>query len=169
MFTHFSRHFDALWALCRLSLPDNQQALTNKGCAPILHGDPLLAPQRPPLLHFLLASKPPSSTPPVIYFSCSLGDGKNILPYFTRWQNIFCLSTVTFQNRVFWYSVIGIDPCSTYKLGNKTLERSPVERDLGLWVDDKWNMSPQCALAAKAPAVSWDAASTALPPRRGRW
>jgi len=38
---------------------------------------------------------------------------------------------------------------STYKLGNKRLERSPAERDLGVWVDGKLNISQQCVLAAR--------------------
>ena len=41
------------------------------------------------------------------------------------------------------------DPGHTYKLGDKRLESSPVERDLGVWVDGKLNMSQLCVLAAK--------------------
>ncbi|KAK4810960.1 hypothetical protein QYF61_014432 [Mycteria americana] len=41
------------------------------------------------------------------------------------------------------------NPGYTYKLGDKRLESSPVERDLGVWVDGKLNISQQCALAAK--------------------
>ncbi|GAB0204315.1 hypothetical protein GRJ2_002897100 [Grus japonensis] len=42
-----------------------------------------------------------------------------------------------------------VSPGYTYKLGDKRLESSPMERYLGVWVDGKLNMSQQCALAAK--------------------
>ncbi|KAK4806802.1 hypothetical protein QYF61_005598 [Mycteria americana] len=41
------------------------------------------------------------------------------------------------------------NPGYTYKLGDKRLESSPAERDLGVWGHGKLNMSQQCALAAK--------------------
>ena len=41
------------------------------------------------------------------------------------------------------------NPGYTYTLGDERLESSPTERDLGSWVDDKFNMSHQCVLAAK--------------------
>jgi len=52
------------------------------------------------------------------------------------------------------------NPGYTYKLGDERLEGSPAERDSGVWVDGKLNVSQQCALAAKEPTVSWGARST---------
>ena len=55
-----------------------------------------------------------------------------------------------FNNGKCWILHLGHgNPGCTYRVGNKRLESSSVERDLGVLVIIKLNMSQQCALAAK--------------------
>ncbi|KAJ7422537.1 hypothetical protein BTVI_13715 [Pitangus sulphuratus] len=65
------------------------------------------------------------------------------------------------------YTWVMAIPANTYRLGREMIESNPVEKDLGVMVDEKLNMTQQRALTEKKANKSW-AASEGVDPEDQR-
>ena len=68
-----------------------------------------------------------------------------------------------------WGKVQGPAPQHTHTLGREQLENNPEEKDLGVSVDERINISRQLCLQPRKPNTSWVASREVWPAGQGRW
>jgi len=82
-----------------------------------------------------------------------------------RWAAVNCMR---FKKANCWVGHLGhSNRMQCYRLGKERLESCPAEKDLGVLVDSRLNMSQQCAQVAK-PTASWLVSGIVWPAGVGR-
>jgi len=87
-----------------------------------------------------------------------------------RLQSWTTINQMRFGKRKCRVLYLGRNNCEyQYRLGHDLLQRSSVEKDLGVLVDDRLAMIQHCAWWLRRPMASWAALKGAWPAGQWRW
>ena len=70
-----------------------------------------------------------------------------------QWAKVNCMSFSWARYQILHFG--HNNPRQPYRLGEEWLESCPMERDLGVLLDSRLNMSQQCAQVPRRPMASW--------------